>query len=136
MPKLPSHRNQSIDLLSKKGVFRNFTKFIGKHLCQSLLFNKVSGLRTATLLKRRLRHRCFPVNLAKFLKNTFFTEHLRTTASDSSAMQNISEKCTWHILTFFDVKDIYQKEIYVFVFVWRIKYLQKKIKRIFKKIIV
>ena len=25
----------------KKGVLRNFTKFTGKHLCQSLFFNKV-----------------------------------------------------------------------------------------------
>ena len=29
----------------KKGVFRNFTKFTGKHLYQGLLFNKVAGLR-------------------------------------------------------------------------------------------
>ena len=28
----------------KKGVLRNFTKFTGKHLCQSLFFNKVAGL--------------------------------------------------------------------------------------------
>ena len=31
-----------------KGVFRNFAKFIGKHLCQSLFFNKVAGLMLAT----------------------------------------------------------------------------------------
>ena len=36
----------------KKGVLKNFTKFTGKHLCQSLFFNKVAGLRPATLLKR------------------------------------------------------------------------------------
>ena len=38
-----------------------------------LLFNKVAGLRPATLLKKRLWHRCFPVNFAKFhilLQNT------------------------------------------------------------------
>ena len=38
----------------KKGVLRNFTKFTGKHLCRSLFFNKVAGLRPATLLKKRL----------------------------------------------------------------------------------
>ena len=27
----------------KKGVLRNFTKFTGKHLCQSLFFNKVTS---------------------------------------------------------------------------------------------
>ena len=39
---------------SLKGVLRNFTKFTGKHLCQSLFFYKVAGLRPATLLKKRL----------------------------------------------------------------------------------
>ena len=32
-------------VLYKKGVLRNFTKFTGKHLCQSLFFNKVAGPR-------------------------------------------------------------------------------------------
>ena len=35
------------------------------------LFNKVAGLRPATLLKKRLWHRCFPVNFAKFLRTPF-----------------------------------------------------------------
>ena len=29
----------------KKSVLRNFTKFTGKHLCQSIFFDKVAGLR-------------------------------------------------------------------------------------------
>ena len=40
------------EVFYKKGVPRNFAKFIGKHLCQSLFFNKVAGPRPATLLKR------------------------------------------------------------------------------------
>ena len=32
----------------KKGVLKRFTKFAGKHLCQSLFFNKIGGLRPAT----------------------------------------------------------------------------------------
>ena len=52
----------------KKGVLRNFAKFTEKHLCHSLFFNKVAGLRPATLLKKRLWYRCFPVNFAKFLR--------------------------------------------------------------------
>ena len=51
----------------KKGVLRNFTKFAGKHLCQSLFFKKVAGLGHA--------------NFLKFLRTPFFTEHLWTTAS-------------------------------------------------------
>ena len=38
----------------EKGVLRNFAKFTGKDLCQSLFFNKDAGLRPATLLKKRL----------------------------------------------------------------------------------
>ena len=71
------HRRCSV----KKGVLRNFTKFTGKYLCQSLFFNKVAGLRPATSLKKKPWYRCCPVNFAKFLKNTFSTEHLQTTAS-------------------------------------------------------
>ena len=47
-----------------------------KHLCQSLFFRKVAGLRPVTLLKKKLWHRCFPANFVKFsrapfLQNTF-----------------------------------------------------------------
>ena len=35
------------------------------------------GLRPVTLLKKRVWHRCFPVNSAKFLKTPFLAEQLR-----------------------------------------------------------
>ena len=54
----------------KKGVPKTFAKFTGKHLCQSLFFNKTAGLRPATL-KKRIWNRCFPVNFAKFLRTPF-----------------------------------------------------------------
>ena len=44
----------------KKGVPKKFANFTGKHLHQSLFFNKVA------VLKRRLWHRCFPVYFVKF----------------------------------------------------------------------
>ena len=62
-----SHRRCSV----KKGVLRNVAKFTGRHLCQSLFFNKVASLRSATLLKKRPWHMCFPVNFAKFLRTYF-----------------------------------------------------------------
>ena len=70
-------RSSRSEVFCKKGVVRNFEKFIGKHLCQSLLFNKVAGLRPASLLKKRLWHWCFPVNFAKFLRTPFLIENLR-----------------------------------------------------------
>ena len=64
------------EMFCKKGVLTNFANFTGKHLCQILFFNKVSGLRTAILLKMRLRHRCFPVNFVKFLRTLFFSQNI------------------------------------------------------------
>ena len=43
---------------------------------ESLFFNKVVALRPATLLKKKLWHRCFSVNFAKFSRTTFLIEHL------------------------------------------------------------
>ena len=37
-------RSSLPEVFYRKGVLRNFAKFTGKHLCQSLLFNKVAGL--------------------------------------------------------------------------------------------
>ena len=54
-----------------KGAPINFTKFTGKHLRQSLLFNKITDLKAATLLKKKLWHKCFPVNFAKFLRTPY-----------------------------------------------------------------
>ena len=61
-----NHRCRHRRCFVKKSALRNFVKFTGKHLSQSLFFNKVAGLRPATLLKKRLWHSCFHVNFAKF----------------------------------------------------------------------
>ena len=59
----------------KEGVLINVKKFTGKHLRQSLIFNKSCKPGPATLLERvcnvRLCHRCFPVSFAKFLRTVF-----------------------------------------------------------------
>ena len=43
-----SHQRCSV----RKGVPRHFPKFIGKHMCQVLFYNKVAGPELATLLKK------------------------------------------------------------------------------------
>ena len=82
------NRSSRPEMFCKKSVLRNFTNFTGKHLFQSLFFYKLAGLRPlflfikrgqrpATLLTKRLWHRRFPVNFAKFPRTPFLTEHLR-----------------------------------------------------------
>ena len=73
---LQKNRSSCLEVFCRKGILRYFKKFTGKHLCQSLLFNEVAGLRTVTLLKKRFWYKCFTVNFSKFLKTTSTTEHL------------------------------------------------------------
>ena len=37
------NRSSRPEVFYKKGVLRNFAKFTGKHLCQSIFFNEVAG---------------------------------------------------------------------------------------------
>ena len=96
-------------MFCEKDVLRNFTKFTGKHLCQILFFNDVTGLRPATLFlknsgkgfffcefckisknsfssglqlyfKKTLARVFFPVNFVKFLRTPFLTKHLVVTS--------------------------------------------------------
>ena len=60
------------EVFYKKSVLENLVKFTGKNLCQSLFFDKFAGLRPETLLKKRLWHKCFPVNFAKYLRTPFY----------------------------------------------------------------
>ena len=60
----------------EKGVLRNFTKFTGKQLYQSLFLIKLQ----AFILKKTLA-RVFSCEFYEISKNNFFTEHLWTTAS-------------------------------------------------------
>ena len=81
-----SHRRCSI----KIDVPKNFAKFSGKHLCQSLFFNKVTGLRFATLLKKETLAQVFSCDFCEIFKNAFFAKHLLMTASDILEAFNFS----------------------------------------------
>ena len=65
----------------KKGVLRNFAKSTGKHLCQSLFFNKVVGLRPKSLLKVTLAQ-LFSCGFCEISKNTFYYRTPLMSASD------------------------------------------------------
>ena len=62
------------DVFYKKGVLENFVKFTGKYLCQSLLFNKVTG-QACTFIKTENLAQVFSCEFCENFKNTFFTEH-------------------------------------------------------------
>ena len=74
--KTKEHRKkQPPQVFCKKRVLRNFAN-LQENTCTRVSFLIKLQAGPATLLKKRLWHRCFPVNFAKFLRTTFFTEHL------------------------------------------------------------
>ena len=94
-------RSSRPEVFCKKVVLRNFTKWKGKHVCQSLFFNKVAGLRPANLLKKRLWHRCFPVKFCEIFKNTFFYRTALVAASENSNLCVFSTDFTSFSVSFF-----------------------------------
>ena len=56
----------------KKGALKNLAKFAEKHMCQNLFVIKLQAWGLAQV---------FPSEFCQFFKNTWFKEHLRTTAS-------------------------------------------------------
>ena len=60
-------RSSRAEVVCKKSALRNFAKFTGKYICQSLFFNEVASL--------SLWDRCFPVSFAKFIRSSFFLQN-------------------------------------------------------------
>ena len=63
-------------MFCKKRCFKKFRKFHRKTPVLESPFIKVAGLRSATQV--------FPCKICKIFKNTYFVEHLQTSASDDS----------------------------------------------------
>ena len=63
---------------SVKKMFLKISQNFQENICARVSFLiKLRGLRAATLLKKKLWHKCFPMNFAKYLRTPFFTEHFR-----------------------------------------------------------
>ena len=73
-------RSSRPDVFWEKYVLRNFTKFTGKHLCQSLFFNKVAG-GACNFIRKETLAQVLSYEFREISKNTFFSEHIWATAS-------------------------------------------------------
>ena len=120
-------------MLYKKVCFKKFAKFTGKHMCQSLFFNKVAGLwcseifakitgyhirqslfsnkiaglRPATLLKKETLVKLFSCHFCRIFKNTFFIERFWTTASKGSYKKSARMDFLRNILTYSNIEIYY-----------------------------
>ena len=73
----PFVQKQPSEVFLKKKFSKLFSKLKGKHLCCSLFFDKNTGLRPATLIRKRLQQRCFAVNFVNFSRTPFLQNTFR-----------------------------------------------------------
>ena len=64
-------QKQPPEVFCKKGVLKNFAKFTGKHLCQSLFFNKVD-LQACNFIKKETLAQVFSCKFCEISKIIFF----------------------------------------------------------------
>ena len=64
------YRSSRPEVFCKKVVLKNFGKFTGKRLCQSLYFDKVAG-QASNFIKIETLAQVFSCEFSKISKNTF-----------------------------------------------------------------
>ena len=107
-PFLIRSRGNRLGVFHKIRVFENFAKLTRKHLCQSLFFNKVTGLKPVMLLKRRLCLSYCSVVLINFYQQ-FLLWNTTGGFVWKSTCQNISKNLiSFYWETYFDVYGIFK----------------------------
>ena len=88
-----SHRRSYV----KKDVLKNFANFTGKHLCWNLFLIKLQAFR-----KKRLQHKYFSANFAKFLRTSvseiwLFLNSIKTPMKNNLFQTNnqLPSNCTY-----------------------------------------
>ena len=112
-------------MFCRKSVPRNFAKFTESlfNKVAGLFFNKVAGLRPAALLKMRLWHKCFSVNLVKFsrtpLQNTSGRKLLKLRNSNTFLHIYLLQKKNWITENYWKQKEaVVCMCIWIIIFTW------------------
>ena len=77
-----SMRSSPMEVLRKKGVLKNFTKFTGKHLCQSCNF-----------IKKQTLAQVFSCEFCEIFENTYFYRTPLVAASVSMTFERNVKQC-------------------------------------------
>ena len=101
-PQSSNCRSSRPEMFFKIGVSENFIKFIGKHLCESPLFNMGATVSLNLYLKRDSGTGAF-LRIFKIFKNTFFTSmidkryQLKVLWIMSNKIRKIFKKAPWYM---------------------------------------
>ena len=123
LPSPKNYRSSRPKVFCKKGFLRNFARFTGKHLCQSLSFNKVAD-RPGNFIKRKTLAQMFSRKSREISKSTFFTEHLRRLLLKlvlylALVLSLLKYRSTYVHLPFFKISAITKCMLEVPTFFWK-----------------
>ena len=84
-------QKQSFADVLQIGVLKKFAKFTRKHLCQTLFFSKVAGLRpkACNFIEKETLVQVFTFEFWEIFKNTFFNRTPRVAALIMYNMENL-----------------------------------------------
>ena len=74
LKKLSQFQKQPPEVFYRKKCPSKFLNIHRKTPVQGSAFNRVIAFKTCNFIKKRLQHRCFPANIAKNFRNTYFEE--------------------------------------------------------------
>ena len=90
------------DVLQNR-CFKKFRNIARKIPLLKFLFNQVAGLQTCNFIKKKLQHKCFPANIAKFSEQFFYRAPLMAASGSHNQRMNLTSiittlQYTWHKL--------------------------------------
>ena len=92
-------RSSRSEVFCKKDVLRNFAKFTGKYLYQSLFFNKVAAL-ASNFVKKESLAQVISCEFCEICKNTFFYRTPQVAASKIIVFKKIRYSLTIFAFSF------------------------------------
>ena len=85
-------RSSRLHIFLKIDVLKNMFFHRKKPVLESLL-NKVAGLKVCNFIKKRLKHRCFPVKLHKFSRAPFLQNNASGRVWKGTRLVKILQSC-------------------------------------------
>ena len=82
-------QKQPPELFCQKVVIRNFIKFTGKHLGQSLFFKQSCRPQACNFIKKETLAKVFSCEFCEIFNNTFFHRTLMVAASGKTSLNHL-----------------------------------------------
>ena len=110
-------RSSRPEVFFKRGVLENFVKFTGNSFYWSLFLIKLQSFRSQLFLKKRLQHKRFRINFAKFSRTStgdcLISKYIDEQICWANTFLKLSKTTTWVFRVYLKISQILQEEVCV-----------------------